>query len=134
MNMASPIFNIISCIGILIAIGGNTLTAISLGEQNKGKANHYFNNAFYTLLMIAVVIFIMVVFFPHVLARIVGENSVLFPMVGNLLSVVLNIILDLIFICVFDMGITGAALASDFGDFTVCLVDGEFLYPSFNVW
>lgn len=33
-------------------------------------------------------------------------------MVGNLLSVVLNIILDLIFICVFDMGITGAALAS----------------------
>lgn len=86
-------------------------------------------------------------FFPHVLARIVGANSVLFPMVvdyiqtfgvfvvpvifnillgislqsmgkpqlymvGNLLSVVLNIILDLIFICVFDMGITGAALAS----------------------
>lgn len=63
VNMASPIFNIISCIGILIAIGGNTLTAISLGEQNKGKANHYFNNAFYTLFMIAVVIFIMVVFF-----------------------------------------------------------------------
>ncbi|MEK4349939.1 polysaccharide biosynthesis C-terminal domain-containing protein [Paenibacillus sp. FSL H8-0261] len=54
-------------------------------------------------------------------------------MVGNLLSVVLNIILDLIFICVFDMGITGAALAFDFGDFTVCLVDGEFFYPSFNV-
>lgn len=63
VNLASPIFNIISCIGILIAIGGNTLTAISLGEQNKVKANHYFNNAFYTLLMIAVVIFIMVVFF-----------------------------------------------------------------------
>lgn len=37
VNMASPIFNIISCIGILIAIGGNTLTAISLGEQNKKK-------------------------------------------------------------------------------------------------
>jgi putative MATE family efflux protein len=147
VNMASPIFNIISCIGILIAIGGNTLTAISLGEQNKRKANHYFNNAFYILFMITVAIFIMVVFFPHVLARIVGANSVLFPMVvnyirtfgvfvvpvifnillgislqsigkpqlymvGNLLSVVLNIILDLILICVFDMGITGAALAS----------------------
>lgn len=63
VNMASPIFNIISCIGILIAIGGNTLTAISLGEQNNRKANHYFNNAFYTLLMITVAIFIMVVFF-----------------------------------------------------------------------
>lgn len=33
-------------------------------------------------------------------------------MFGNLLSVVLNIILDLIFICALDMGITGAALAS----------------------
>lgn len=63
----------------------------------------------------------------------------LFPMVGNLLSVVLNIILDLIFICVFDMGITGAALASDFGDFTVCLVDGNFfilplMFGNIGLW
>lgn len=33
-------------------------------------------------------------------------------MTGNLLSVILNIILDLTFICAFDMGILGAALAS----------------------
>ncbi|OAB41939.1 MATE family efflux transporter [Paenibacillus glacialis] len=147
VNMASPIFNIISCIGILIAIGGNTLTAISLGEGNKEKANHYFNNAFYCLLAIAVVIFVSVVFFPELLARMVGANTVIFPMVvdyiqtfgifvipvifniflgislqsigqpqlymvGNMLMVVINIILDLIFVYVFKMGIFGAALAS----------------------
>lgn len=147
VNMASPIFNIISCIAILISIGGNTLVGISLGEKNQGKANHYFNNAFYALLVIACLIWVSVVFFPTSLAKIIGANAVLIPlvsdyiktfgffiipiifnillgislqsigkpqlyMIGNMLTMILNICLDLIFICVLGWEIKGAALAS----------------------
>lgn len=147
VNMAAPIFNIISCIAILIAIGGNTLVGISLGEQNRNKANHYFNNAVTVLLTIALVVWITVVFFPTQLAQAVGANQVLLPfvkqyvqtfgffvipiifniilglslqsigkpqlyMIGNILTMAINIILDLLFICVFKWGIFGAALAS----------------------
>lgn len=147
VNMAAPIFNIISCLAILIAIGGNTLVGISLGEQNKDKANHYFNNAIWALFSIAAVIWVAVVFFPSQLAHSVGANDALFPlvklyiqtfgffvipiifniilgislqsigmpqlyMVGNMLTMGINIALDLLFICVFDWGIFGAALAS----------------------
>lgn len=63
VNMASPLFNIISCIAILIAIGGNTLVGISLGRQDTKKANHYFNNASAALFVIAIAIWIAVVFF-----------------------------------------------------------------------
>lgn len=147
VNMASPIFNIISCLAILIAIGGNTLVGISLGEQNQKKANHYFNNAVITLFAIAAVIWAAVVFFPTQLAQAVGANYVLLPsvkqyiqtfgffvipiifniilgislqsigkpqlyMIGNMLTMGINIALDLLFICVLDWGIMGAALAS----------------------
>ncbi|GIO99420.1 hypothetical protein J14TS5_45060 [Paenibacillus lautus] len=75
--MASPVFNIISCFAILIAIGGNTLTAISLGNQDRKRANNYFNNAFFTLLFIAIFIFVIVVFAPGSLARMLGAKEVI---------------------------------------------------------
>ncbi|QTD40883.1 MATE family efflux transporter [Sporosarcina sp. Te-1] len=147
VNMASPIFNIISCIAILIAIGGNTLVGISLGEKDHKKANHHFNNAVTALFVIALVIWVVVVFFPSSLAQAVGANDVLLPyvksyiqtfgffiipvlfniifgmslqsigkpqlyMIGSMLTMALNIILDLLFICVFNWGVFGAALAS----------------------
>ena len=147
VNMASPIFNIISCLAILIAIGGNTLVGISLGGQDREKANHYFNNAVAALFCIAAIIWAAVVFFPAQLARGVGANEVLLPfvtqyirtfgffvipiifnillgislqsigkpqlyMVGNMLTMGINIALDLVFICAFGWGIFGAALAS----------------------
>lgn len=147
VNMASPIFNIVSCLAILIAIGGNTLVGISLGGQDREKANHYFNNAVTALFVIAAVIWAAVAFFPGQLARAVGANAALLPfvkqyiqtfgffvipiifniilgislqsvgkpqlyMVGNMLTMGINIALDLLFICVFKWGIFGAALAS----------------------
>jgi len=147
VNIASPIFNIISCIAILIAIGGNTLVGIRLGEKDYKKANQYFNNAVTALLVIGVAIWIAVVFFPSSLAKLVGANEVLLPyvksyiqtfgffvvpvlfniifgislqsigkphlyMIGSMLTMALNIILDLLFICIFDWGVFGAALAS----------------------
>lgn len=147
VNMASPMFNIVSCLAILMAIGGNTLVGISLGEQNRDKANHYFNNAVTALFIIAAVIWAAVVFFPVHLAQAVGANEVLLPlvkqyirtfgffaipiilniilgislqsigkpqlyMVGNMLTMGINIVLDLLFICAFGWGIFGAALAS----------------------
>lgn len=39
VNMASPIFNIVSCLAILIAIGGNTLVGISLGGRRTERAS-----------------------------------------------------------------------------------------------
>lgn len=147
VNMAAPIFNIVSCLAVLLAIGGNTLVGISLGEQNREKANHYFNNAVQALLAVAALIWVAVVFFPGGLARAVGANQALLPlvrqyiqtfgffvvpiifniilgvslqsigkprlyMIGNMLTMAINIALDLLFICVFHWGIFGAALAS----------------------
>ena len=147
VNMASPVFNVVSCFAILIAVGGNTIVGISLGEQNRDKANHYFNNAVTALLIVAAIIWIATVFFPIQLAQIVGANEVLLPfvkqyiqafgffvipvvfniilgislqsigkpqlyMIGNMLTMGINIALDLLFICVFNRGIFGAALAS----------------------
>lgn len=147
VNMASPIFNIVSCIAILIAIGGNTLVGISLGEKSIQKANHYFNNAITALFSISLIIWIATVFFSTQLAQIIGANSVLRPfvemyiqtfgffvipiifniilglslqsvgkpqlyMVGNMLTMAINIVLDLLFVCALKWGIFGAALAS----------------------
>lgn len=147
VNMASPIFNIISCIAIMIAIGGNTLVSIRLGEKDYKKAIHHFNNAVTSLFVIAFAIWLTVICFPTTLAKLVGANDVLLPyvksyiqtfgffivpvlfniifgislqsigkphlfMIGSMLSMALNIILDLLFICVFDWGVFGAALAS----------------------
>ncbi|WP_291652772.1 MATE family efflux transporter [Clostridium sp.] len=157
VNMASPIFNIISCFGILIAIGGNTLTGISLGQKDIKKANNYFNNSFFTLFLVSILIFIIIVFFPNLIAKLVGANDSLLPlvskyiqtfgffiipiclnillgislqsigkpslyMIGNMLSVFINIVLDIIFVCFLNMGIFGAALSSGISATLVFLV------------
>ncbi|AFS79122.1 MATE efflux family protein [Gottschalkia acidurici 9a] len=147
VSMASPIFNIISCITILIAIGGNTLVGISLGEKSVKKANHYFNNAVTALFVVSFATWLIIILCPTMLAKSIGANAVLLPLVksyiqtfgffvipiifniilgislqsigkpqlymlGNMLTMVINIVLDLLFICIFNWGIWGAALAS----------------------
>ncbi len=84
VNMASPLFNIISCIAILIAIGGNTLVGISLGRQDTKKANHYFNNASAALFVIAIAIWIAVVFFSDFLSKDGWRKCCLASLCGEL--------------------------------------------------
>lgn len=157
VNMASPVFNMVSCLAILVTIGGNTLVGISLGQQDRDQANHYFNNAVAALWIIAAMIWVAVVFFPVPLARAVGANDVLLPfvkqyiqtfgffvipmilnillgislqsigkprlyMLGNMLTMGINIALDLLLICIGGWGIRGAALASGISATVVCVL------------
>lgn len=147
VNIAMPFFGVAMAIGIMVAIGGGTITSIELGKGDRSAARRTFSLAFYTLIIITLLLSIFTVIFAPTIARILGANEELVPLVveylvslclflatfvgssylsnglrvmgkpnhamlADIISSVLNIVLDYIFIVKFGLGLAGAGFAS----------------------
>ena len=147
VNIAMPFFGIAMAIGIMVAIGGGTITSIELGKGNRNEARKTFSLAFYSLIIITLTLSVFTVIFSPTIARILGANDDLVPlvveylvslclflatfvgssylsnglrvmgkpnhaMVADIISSVLNIVLDYIFIVKMNLGLAGAGFAS----------------------
>lgn len=142
-----PLMLLMIAFGMLIAFGGNTLAAISLGENQADKAALVVGNAFTLYLLLTVVFTLFGFLFMAPLLTLFGASSNLLPLAESYFSIillgvlgheisfgmnsfirladkpriamitmliggVLNLLLDGLFIFVFDWGVRGAALAT----------------------
>ncbi len=81
VNIAMPFFGIAMAIGIMVAIGGGTITSIELGKGDRNSARKTFSLAFYTLIIITLLLSIFTVIFAPTIAKLLGANDELVPLV-----------------------------------------------------
>ncbi|WP_304421866.1 MATE family efflux transporter, partial [uncultured Clostridium sp.] len=70
VNIAMPFFGIAMAIGIMVAIGGGTITSIELGKGDRNSARKTFSLAFYTLIIITLLLSIFTVIFAPTIAKL----------------------------------------------------------------
>ncbi|MEG0132548.1 MAG: MATE family efflux transporter [Clostridium sp.] len=147
INISMPLFNVISGIGVMIAMGGATLANIKRGEENLKESNNFFTITVFLIVAIGAITTIVAVFFSDGIANLLGAKSDTHELVSNYVRIIsifiipflgaftldmflrndgfpvlpivctisgsiINIVLDYVLIAKFDMGITGAALAT----------------------
>ncbi len=147
VNLTLPVLYCLLAVTIMIGVGGVTLGAQSLGEQNKMRANHYFNLALLICIIVNVMAMIILLFFQDWIIRLLNAKGVLVNYVRDYLGImsffyvlmmanlifsmfirgegkpklsllfgiisnILNIMMDYIFIMKLGYGMKGAALAS----------------------
>ena len=82
LAVASPIWNIIYSLGLLMGIGGSVLFSILRGEseQNRKRSNEYFTAALIVKAILAVIAWIAVIFFDRELLMLFGAEETLLPL------------------------------------------------------
>ena len=163
LSVALPIITIVSAFTSLIGTGGAPLCAISLGKQNKEKAEQIMTTSFVLLISSGVVLTVCVLVFKEQILYLFGATDetisdavtyttiyaigTLFVQISLgmnayintqgfaktsmctvLIGAILNIALDPLFIFVFDMGVSGAALATIIAQFVSALWVLKFIF------
>ena len=144
LTIAFPIQMLVMAIAQMIGIGAASAISRSLGAGDKESADYYAGNS-YSLIIILSLIFVgLSITFLDPLLRLFGASDTLLSVSSNnliraegnakvamftmLIGTVINIILDPIFIFVFDMGIRGAALATIVSQFVTFLYVIKYMY------
>ena len=138
-----PLMNLGAAFGSLVGVGASSLISMLLGEKNYGMAQKLLIGLIYTVVVLLFLDPILIFFggseqtLPYAREYMViilwgnmithmyfGLNAVLraagFPkraMYATIFTVVLNTVLDPVFIYIFDMGISGAAIATVLSQF-----------------
>lgn len=82
LAVVSPIWNIIYSLGLLMGIGGSVLFSTLRGEseQNRKKSNEYFTAALIGVSALAVITWLIVIFFDRELLLLFGAEETLLPL------------------------------------------------------
>ena len=120
LNLAFPVFCIISGTGLMIGIGGSTQFSILKSRNDSQNANQVFTNALILVFLFALFFFFTGLFASHHLVKVLGADSQVFEITNIYLKTLMlfapafisNIVLDYIFIFPLKMGIFGAAFAT----------------------
>ena len=82
LAVVSPIWNIIYSLGLLMGIGGSVLfgTARGQSENNRNRANEYFTAALIGVSALAVITWLVVIFFDKELLLLFGAEETLLPL------------------------------------------------------
>ncbi len=147
VNIAMPVYTLITAIAIVIGIGCQTVVGISLGEGERQKASNAVKSAFIALLFITSFIAFNIYLFSSDIIALLGDDPTLLESTKSYLitlcpfypfialffladymlksfgkpyyamcvltcTVILNIVLDYLFIVVLGFGVTGAAYAT----------------------
>ncbi|XQM92125.1 MATE family efflux transporter [Bacillus shihchuchen] len=138
VNVAIPAFSIFFSISLWIGMGGATLYSIALGENKIERARSIFTQSMTVAVIIVGVLAAICLWRIEDLAYLFGANEVILPyaldylhvlenilstfirndgnpnlaMAGLVVTAVLNIVFDYIFIFIFGWGVTGAASAT----------------------
>ena len=134
VNLIMPFLMILGALGFMIGTGGSAIISKTLGEGDKEKANQYFSMLVYVMIVLGAVLTALGLIFMRPISILLGangemlENCVLY---GNLIITALipymllnsfqsffvaagvtNMVLDFVFIVLFQWGIAGAAIAT----------------------
>lgn len=82
LAVVSPVWNIIYSLGLLMGIGGSVLFSTLRGEseQNRKKSNEYFTAALIGVAALAVITWLVVIFFDRELLLLFGAEETLLPL------------------------------------------------------
>ena len=82
LAVVSPIWNIIYSLGLLMGIGGSVLFSTLRGEskENLKKSNEYFTAALIGVVTLAIVTWVIVIFFDRELLLLFGAEETLLPL------------------------------------------------------
>lgn len=82
LAVVSPIWNIIYSLGLLMGIGGSVLFSTLRGKDggNRKKSNEYFTAALIGAMTLAIITWLMVIFFDCELLRLFGAEETLLPL------------------------------------------------------
>ncbi len=147
VTLASPMFAILSGLGVLLGSGGCTAISLALGKQDYERIKKISAFCIWASIITGIIFAVVVLLLMNPVCRILGCNNETFTftaeylriiaigapfimltnvipsliradgsttnsMIGNLIGTVLNIALDPLLILVFDLGVTGAAIAT----------------------
>ena len=147
VTLASPMFSVLSGLGVLLGNGGCTAISLALGKGDYGKIRNISAFAVWGAVLTGILFAVIVLPLMNPICSLLGANadtrdftaeylrviavgapvimltnvlpaliradgSTTDSMIGNLLGTVLNIALDPLLIFTFNMGVTGAALAT----------------------
>lgn len=150
LNIALPIYNFYSAIGLTVGIGGATALSVALGQRKFHRVNRVFTSAVFITIVFCIIISFLEFFFLDKIVYMLGASEATFPLAKEYLKIILsfnpafifasafivfvrndkepklamyavigsnttNIILDYVFIYIFDLGMFGAALATSIG-------------------
>lgn len=82
LAVVSPIWNIIYSLGLLMGIGGSVLFSTLRGksEDNQKKSNEYFTAALIGVIALAILTWLIVIFFDRELLLLFGAEKTLLPL------------------------------------------------------
>lgn len=85
LAVVSPIWNIIYSLGLLMGIGGSVLFSTLRGEskENQKKSNEYFTAALIGVVSLAIVTWLIIIFFDRELLLLFGAEETLLPLARN---------------------------------------------------
>lgn len=89
INIALPIFSILLSISLWIGMGGATLYSISIGENNKQKAQSIFTQAFFLAIIVVGILVILSLWKQKEIAYLFGASDEIFPYVKDYLHIIL---------------------------------------------
>ena len=87
--VGSPVALILMAFGMLIGIGGNSLSSIRLGQNRKDEAESILGNAFTLLVIISLILTISGLIFIEPLLRLFGASKDILPHSVAYLSIIL---------------------------------------------
>ena len=150
LNIALPIYNLYSAIGLTIGVGGATALSVAMGQKKFHRVNRIFASAVFATIIFCIIISLLEVFFLDKIVYMLGASEATFPLAKEYLKIILafnpafifasafivfvrndrepklamyavigsnttNIVLDYVFIYIFNLGMFGAALATSIG-------------------
>lgn len=135
LNLAIPVYSIISGCGMMLGMGGATKYAVCRGQHAKKQINGIFTNTVYIAVIIAVLFCLTGVFFSNEITTLLGANAEIFAMTNIYLKVILlfspGFIFNDILICfVRNNGNPRLSmLAMLCGSFSNIILDYIFIFP-----
>ncbi len=89
LNLAFPVFCIISGTGLMIGMGGGTRYSIVKSRGEDGAANQVFTHAVYMVVCFAALFVLSGIFFSGVFAKALGADHTVFAMIDTYLRILL---------------------------------------------
>lgn len=80
LAVVAPIWNIIYSLGLLMGIGGSVLLSAAKGSGKEKKQNEYFSTALIGTLILALVSWLVIIFFDTQLLQFFGAEETLLPL------------------------------------------------------
>lgn len=88
ISIATPMYNLFSCLVFLFGIGAATAMAVCSGEDDQDGANQYFTLSMIMLVAVSLVVTLGFQLFLDPIARFLGATDLLLPLVRDYMGIV----------------------------------------------